>query len=98
MRILLLFSFVAWAACPLDAQASDITAPELARHLGVSTWRVPEFKLPARFTVRLQKIRDGKIDKEGDYPLRDGGKLATGKYQDATSGLVLFIEPEANFP
>jgi hypothetical protein len=32
------------------------------------------------------------------YPLRDGGKIATGKYQDATSVLVLFIEPEANFP
>jgi hypothetical protein len=68
MKILLLFSFAVWAACPLDAQASDITAPELARHLGVSTWRVPESKLPARFTVRLQKIRDGKIDKESNFP------------------------------
>ena len=164
MKILLLFSFAALAAFPLDAKASDVTASELAQHLGVSTWRVPESKLPARFMVRVQKVRDGKIDKEsnfpgftfdrkgdlvicaheengkifmtlasggtsmspaskgiegvsfmakhkidlknplgphllgGDYPLRNGGRIATGKYQDATSGLVLFIQPETSHP
>lgn len=46
-------------------RASDITATELAQHLGVSVWRIPHAKLPKQITVSLHEVRDGKLIKGG---------------------------------
>ena len=44
-----------------------ITTEELARHLGISTWRIPEAELPATYKVVLHHVKDGKLTK--DYML-----------------------------
>lgn len=49
-------------AAPCDDQ--PITTEELARHLGVSTWRIPKAALPETYTVTIHHIKDGKLTKE----------------------------------
>jgi hypothetical protein len=54
----LLFSPVVFSADP------PITTAELARHLGISTWRIPEGDLPDTYTVILHHLKDGKLTKD----------------------------------
>jgi hypothetical protein len=42
----------------------SITTTELARHLGISTWRIPEGELPDSYKVMLHHIKDGKLTKD----------------------------------
>ena len=39
----------------------SITAPELARHLGVYSWRIPRDKLPPYYQVSLQRVQEGHL-------------------------------------
>jgi hypothetical protein len=61
-------------------RATDITANELAQHLGVSVWRIPHAKLPKKITVSIREVRDGK--------LADGGSSAAFTL-DGTTDLVV---------
>jgi hypothetical protein len=45
----------------------EITMTELARHLGISTWRIPADQLPDSFKVTLHHIKNGRLTK--DYVL-----------------------------
>jgi hypothetical protein len=60
-------------------RAADVTANELAQHLGVSVWRIPHAQLPKRITVSIREVRDGK--------LADGGSASWTL--DATTDLVV---------
>ena len=61
LTIILLFSLL-----PPDAFSSDqeITTAELARHLGISTWRIPKEKLPDVYVVSLYHVSKGSLTKE----------------------------------
>src|ERR1043165_2050692 len=42
----------------------EITTAELARHLGISTWRIPKEKLPDTYAVSLFHVNEGALTKE----------------------------------
>jgi len=52
-----------WCADGFSADHA-ITTSELARHLGVSIWRVPQEKLPDSYKVILYHVKGGKLTKE----------------------------------
>ncbi|MEO6741861.1 MAG: hypothetical protein ABIP20_16570 [Chthoniobacteraceae bacterium] len=47
-----------------SSSGQDITTAELARHLGISTWRIPKEKLPATYVVLLYHVTNGALTKE----------------------------------
>jgi len=46
------------------AEDATLTTTDLARHLGISTWRIPAEALPASYTLKLYHVRDGTLAKE----------------------------------
>lgn len=67
---LLLLSQVTFSADP------EITTTELARHLGISTWRIPKEKLPDSYIVKMYHVSKGTLIKEfviGEF--QNGGAL-----------------------
>ena len=46
------------------SSAQELTTGELARHLGISSWRIPKDKLPESYKVTLYHLNDGKLTKE----------------------------------
>jgi hypothetical protein len=54
----LLFSPLVFSADP------PITTAELARHLGVSIWRISRGELPDTYKVMLYHVKDGKLTKD----------------------------------
>jgi len=61
------FVFIA-ALFPLSpapiVSAQEITTAELARHLAISTWRIPKEKLPDSYKVTLYHVSNGKLTRE----------------------------------
>lgn len=54
----------------VSAAEPPMTTAELARHLGISTWRIPQDKLPTTYRVTLYHVRDGALTREymtGDF-------------------------------
>jgi len=51
---------------PPDAVCDDqpITTEELARHLGIATWRIPKAALPESYAVTIHHVKGGKLTKE----------------------------------
>lgn len=41
-----------------------MTTAELARHLGISTWRIPKEMLPPTYKITLYHVRDGALTRE----------------------------------
>ena len=60
MRIFLSLCFFLFAAAFLNADDS-ISSAELARHLGIYSWRIPRDKLPPFYTLSLRRIQDGRL-------------------------------------
>ena len=58
--ILLLVSFIPRTF----AEDAALTTTKLARHLGISTWRIPAEQLPASYTLKLYHVRGGTLAKE----------------------------------
>lgn len=55
---------------PSPVHARDITAPELATFLGVSSWETTVSLPPNSYTINICPIEDGKIG-EGIFPNQD---------------------------
>jgi len=59
-----------------DLLSQDLTTAELARHLGISSWRIPKNKLPDSYKLKLYHVYNGKLSKEfviGEF--QKGGDL-----------------------
>lgn len=75
-----------------------ITTAELARHLGIYAWRIPEAELPDTYKVVLHHLKDGKLTK--DYLLGEFTKhgdllicarwLAESASVSADDGVAIF--------
>jgi len=60
MRLIVPLFTLCIIACPLRAE-DKITASEVARHLGIYHWRIPQDKLPSFYTLSLRRIHDGRL-------------------------------------
>ncbi|MEA3187290.1 MAG: hypothetical protein QOD99_1120 [Chthoniobacter sp.] len=49
---------------PTKASGPDISASELAQHLGVYAWRIPAKNLPDKFTAWVDLVKDGRITQQ----------------------------------
>jgi len=64
------------------SMAQELTTAELARHLGISSWRIPRYKLPKAYKVTLYHVYDGKLAKElviGEFQ-KDGDLLISARW------------------
>ncbi len=60
---------VALSCCtPGFAGSPDVSASELATHLGISVWRISADNLPPVYTAWVEIVQDGKVTK--DYTAR----------------------------
>lgn len=60
MRIISSLFILCIIACPLRAE-DEITASQVARHLGIHHYRIPQDKLPSFYTLSLRRIHDGQL-------------------------------------
>ena len=81
MRLLILL-LVSCVSLQTPARSASVTANELAQHLGVSVWRIPQAALPKRYSASLALVHDGK-----QTALPNGG--SSGFTFDAAGDLVV---------
>lgn len=64
LPILALIGLVFSIRTPCAAAGPDVSASELATHLGISVWRVSADQLPPKYSAWVAIVKDGKIEKE----------------------------------
>jgi hypothetical protein len=82
-----------------SANAGDsLTAPELARHLGVYWWKIPKESLPSYYSPKIYKVQDGKITlPQHEYlgvGFKNNGDL-TVCFRKTDKGIALSLDDDA---
>lgn len=49
------------ATLAAPARAAEVTATDVAKHLGIQFWKFEAASLPARYSVALLEVKDGEI-------------------------------------
>ena len=81
MKIAYLLLAFALSSSAVSLHSAEIKAADIARHLGIRFWKIESSTLPARYSVRLQEIRNGLITQQpiiGAFSLPEGGDLVIG--------------------
>lgn len=60
MRIINSLFILCIITCPLRAE-DELTASQVARHLGIYHYRISQDKLPSFYTLSLRRIHDGQL-------------------------------------
>ena len=76
--------------CPARPSGVDITASELAEHLGVFAWRIPAKALPDRFTAYLDVIKNGKhLPAESTFTFDRGGDFVVATHANEKGEILV---------
>jgi len=59
--LLLALAFLVPGFAVAQSATPELTATQLARHLGIYHWQIAKEELPVKYNVRVQEIRDGKL-------------------------------------
>ena len=80
MKTIVLLITLLFVGVNSRSQASDVTADDVARHLGIHFWKFEAASLPTKYSVTLQEIEDGKITKRdlGGFLFTTTGELVIG--------------------
>jgi len=80
MKSLVLLITLTFFAVSTRTLASEVTAQDVARHLGIYFWKFDAASLPAKYSIALLEIEDGKITDRsiGGFSFPDTGDLVVG--------------------